>query len=66
MVAHKGLYRISEVAEIVGKSRRQIYRYIESGELRAVRKFGVLFVPMDEIVDFVPDEKSVTYCDMKQ
>lgn len=55
----KQYFRIEEVAEILSRSKRSIYRYVRDGKLRAERLFGRLWICDDSLQKFIKREQRV-------
>lgn len=58
----KSYYTVDDVCDILSKSRRQIYRYIDTGALRAVRPAGTRtwLVAAEELEDFIHHSNSTS------
>lgn len=54
------LYRVEEAAQIIGKSDRQIRRYLKAGYLNFIRTPGIsaYFIPGTELIGFLQGKKS--------
>lgn len=59
-------YMPSEIALILGKDRRDVLRWIESGRLSSIQKYGRAVSNAHDIVKFLhehPEEVGRVYCD---
>ena len=59
------LYKIADVADLLGLGQSKVYRLVRDGKLRAVRVDGVIRIPRDSLESYVaalpavtPDEES--------
>ena len=57
MKLNKDLYKLREVEQILGVTQRTLYRYIESGKLKAIKVGGQWRVERDELNYFIKGGK---------